>query len=73
MYVRICICQRVNPTTTPVSFQVKDRFKGPRTKYYVLKAFSSTAEVFLRLLYRAMAEAEMAMSGNSSLRRFACL
>ena len=26
---------------------VKDRFKGKRTKYYVLKAFSSTAEVVL--------------------------
>ena len=25
--------------------QVKDRFKGKRTKYYVLKAFASTAEV----------------------------
>ena len=24
---------------------VKDRFKGVRTKYYVLKAFASTAEV----------------------------
>ena len=32
------------------ALKVKDRFKGPRTKYYVLKAFASTAEVFLRLL-----------------------
>ncbi|KAL1515655.1 hypothetical protein AB1Y20_002273 [Prymnesium parvum] len=29
---------------------VKDRFKGVRTKYYVLKAFASTAEVILQLL-----------------------
>ena len=28
----------------------KDRFKGKKTKYYVLKAFSSTAEVILKLL-----------------------
>ncbi|EOD28762.1 hypothetical protein EMIHUDRAFT_234587 [Emiliania huxleyi CCMP1516] len=26
------------------ALKVKDRFKGPRTKYYVLKAFASTAE-----------------------------
>jgi len=29
---------------------VKDRFKGVRTKYYVLKAFASTAEVIFQLL-----------------------
>jgi len=42
------------------ALKVKDRFKGPRTKYYVLKAFSSTAEVFLRLLERAKIDAEAA-------------
>lgn len=32
------------------ALMVKDRFKGRRTKYYVLKAFASTAEVILKLL-----------------------
>ena len=34
--------------------QVKERYKGPRTKYYVLKNFSSTAEVFLKLLEESL-------------------
>jgi hypothetical protein len=34
---------------------VKDRFKGRSTKYYVLKAFASTAEVILELLKGALA------------------
>ena len=33
---------------------VKDRFKGKRTKYYVLKAYASTAEVILKLLEDAL-------------------
>jgi len=36
------------------ALKVKDRFKGKRTKYYVLKAFSSTAEVILKLLEDAV-------------------
>jgi len=32
------------------ALMVKDKFKGRRTKYYVLKAFASTAEVILKLL-----------------------
>jgi hypothetical protein len=36
------------------ALKVKDRFKGKRTKYYVLKAFSSTAEVILQLLEDAV-------------------
>ena len=33
---------------------MKERYKGPRTKYYVLKNFSSTAEVFLKLLEESL-------------------
>lgn len=36
--------------------RVKDRFKGRRTKYYVLKAYASTAEVILKLLENALAQ-----------------
>jgi len=36
------------------ALQVKDRFRGPRTKYYVLKAYSSTAEVFIKLLEESL-------------------
>ena len=38
------------------ALKVKDRFKGKRTKYYVLKAYSSTAEVILKLLEDAVRE-----------------
>ncbi len=40
------------------AMRVKDRFKGKRTKYYVLKAFASTAEVILELLKGAIARQE---------------
>ena len=46
---------------------VKDRFKGKRTKYYVLKAYASTAEVILKLLEDAIARREgraVAVSGK---------
>ena len=36
------------------ALQTKDRFKGKRTKYYVLKGFTSTAEVILKLLEDAI-------------------
>ena len=43
-----------------MALRAKDRFKGKRTKYYVLKAYSSTAEVILKLLEDALARREVA-------------
>jgi len=37
-----------------MALKVKDRFKGRRTKYYLLKSFVSVAEVILSLLEAAM-------------------
>ena len=37
-----------------MALKVKDRFKGRRTKYYVLKAYTSCAEVFLSLWEKAL-------------------
>ena len=40
------------------ALKVKDRFKGRRTKYYVLKGFASVTEVILSLLEVAVEAAQ---------------
>ena len=51
-----------------MALKVTDRFKGRRTKYYVLKGFLSVAEVVLSLLESAIAraKAEHARSASSN-------
>lgn len=69
-YGQLALCLlRLGQADQALSYaqKVKDRFKGPRTKYYVLKAFSSTAEVFLRLLERAKADADADAGRPSAL------
>ena len=48
---------------------MKDRFKGLRTKYYVLKAFAATTEVFLTLLEEAQGGTPTSGSLMGSLTR----
>ena len=43
-----------------------DRFKGKRTKYYVLKAYASTAEVILKLLEEALSRRASISSAATS-------
>jgi len=52
-YGQLALCylrQGKNDEALMRVMKVKDRFKGVRTKYYVLKAFASTSEVILKLL-----------------------
>ena len=48
---------------------VKDRFKGVRTKYYVLKAYASTAEVVLKLLEDSQRFAALSDDERAAARR----
>ena len=50
------------------AMRVKDRFKGRSTKYYVLKAFASTAEVILELLKGALTREGAGSTSERSMR-----
>ena len=48
-----------------MALKVKDRFKGRRTKYYVLKGFVSVTAVILQLLQMAVSREEQAEREHS--------
>ena len=64
----LCALRRQKPVEALThALACKDRFKGPRTKYYVLKGFSATAEVLLELLEIAYEQRSASAENVSSL------
>ena len=52
-----------------MALKVKDRFKGRRTKYYVLKSFVAVCDVFLQLYENSVRHRELGRQQSSELGR----